>query len=242
MPLVAASTLKRAVVVALIILLSVAMVGYVAVHILASGGLKGAILNLKSAPDQYSADLKARRSAAQQAIRSSLSELATSMGFEVTYPGIEGGGCRQGQNNWKVHEGYAYRCTQWTAAIYGFDGDFRRQVIKLDENIKRIGWQPEPFGLSASDVLGSYYDRYYGPNKPLPGNFPDGYLVSDLPSSSGYIHGRTRLDIQFAERATSNSKAPGSMGLMGTYPALRDALSGHDYALIAFVQHIYFEN
>ncbi|PSH70225.1 hypothetical protein CU102_03815 [Phyllobacterium brassicacearum] len=237
-----ANTFMKAAIVAVGALVAIALIGYMALYASLSGGLTGILINLRSAPDPQSPSLIARRDTAKQSMRSSLSELPAAADFLREDSVYEIDQCRKGQNNWKVRDGYAYQCTQGMTAIYGFDGDFRQHAEKLDKTMRRIGWQPPTYGLSVSDMLREYYDRYYGPLKPPPANFPDGYLVSDLPTPSGYMRDRAKLDVRFAERATSTRSASRNAGLMSAYPVLHDTLRNNDYALIVSVWEVYYEH
>ena len=225
--------LKKAIIGASVAILMVLLVGYGMVYVAFSGGLSGAISNLKSAPDPESPELRSARDEARKRILLAAEQFETAAPFLKQHSADETSECRKGQNNWKVHEGFAYRCTLQVVVLFGFDGEFRERAIALDGRIRNLDW--EQFGLlSMEDVLHSYYDRYYG--KTL-SSMPGIYLVSNLPMVR-YARSDVGLDVKFSEKATLDADA----GQTITDPALREILHNSDYALIATFQQVYFEN
>jgi hypothetical protein len=92
-----------------------------------------------SPPDFGDPSLAGRRTAAVEKAKSALGEV-----IGVAHGRILGrgsyDGCYKGQQNYKVDEGYAYRCTVRAVGAVGMTGDFRRRIALLDAQLFRSGW------------------------------------------------------------------------------------------------------
>ena len=112
--------------------------------------------------------------------------------------------CEVGQHNWKIHATFNNRCRYQVTKYYGFSGDFRVEMSQLDSALIAWGWTR--FGGGLPSMLSGYYDRWYGPDKPKPANFPRQYLVSNIPGVS-YTRGPFRLFIRYEERDPTGQSA-----------------------------------
>lgn len=196
---------KKIVVIAVFIVIAIPFLGYLLLVISFSGGISGVISDLKSAPNPESSNLVSKRNAARNSINSSFTELDSKIGF-TSYAVATHDRCYEGQNNWKVHDGYAHRCTYRVTKFYGFNGDFRQKIINFEQQIMNSGWKPAySSGFPIKEIMEQYYDKYYGPDKTTPRNFPEGYLVSSLPTpTSGYLKDKNVLEVEYAEKATED--------------------------------------
>jgi hypothetical protein len=104
--------------------------------------------------------------------------------------------CYVGDHNWKVNAPYNNRCRYLVTKYYGFNGDFRVEMTALDTALVELGWARYGGGLRS--LLTGYYDPWYGPDKPKPGNFRDQYLVSNMPGVQ-YTRGSFKLFIRYEE-------------------------------------------
>jgi len=111
--------------------------------------------------------------------------------------------CLVGHHNWQVDAVFNNRCRYVVLKYYGFDGDFRVAMSQLDTALVASGWARYGGGLQS--MLAGYYDRWYGPDKPKPQNFPRQYLVQNIPASS-YTRDSLRLFVRY-EEADSTGKA-----------------------------------
>src|SRR5688572_20587591 len=48
--------------------------------------------------------------------------------------------CWEGQRNWKVDEGFDYRCAARRVVVVGFDSDFRKRIARFDRRVFAAGW------------------------------------------------------------------------------------------------------
>jgi hypothetical protein len=53
-------------------------------------------------------------------------------------------GCRQGENNWKIHDGYTLRCEMSDSVVLAPTGagDVTAVAAELDQALQRAGWRP----------------------------------------------------------------------------------------------------
>jgi uncharacterized protein (DUF934 family) len=92
-------------------------------------------------------------------------------------------------------------CEIMVTNFYGFDGDFREKILAFEDSLFELGWEnfyidrPRETQAISESIL-QYYDKYYGPTKPNPANFRDGYLVSNIPKG-GYLFNPIRNENNF---------------------------------------------
>lgn len=193
---------KKILIVASLIIVAIPILGYFLLVIGFSGGIDGVISNVKPAPNPENFSIIAKRNVAKDSISKSFIELEHKMGF-TNYATSSHDRCYKGQNNWKVKDGYAHRCDYRITKYYGFSGDFRQEMLGFDQKLLSIGWSHTDNGLTMSKMFVNYYDVNYGPDKSRPRNFPEGYLVSSLPTP-GYRKDNQRMELEFAERDTKD--------------------------------------
>lgn len=188
------------------LLLTLTLAFIILVYVGLSGGISGAIASFKLAPNPNSSHIVSRRNKAINSISSNFLEIDSALGYS-NFGTSTHDRCYKGQNNAKVQDGYAHRCTYRLTKFYGFNGDFRQQMINLEQQLFTIGWKPGYGSMPPlEDIMENYYDKYYGDKDPeVSQNFGGHYLISDLPRpSSGYIRDKNLLDIDYAEKDTKD--------------------------------------
>jgi hypothetical protein len=142
-------------------------------------------------PDPLAPDVVAARESAATRADEALAEAVSALGGRVVGRGSDDA-CYQGQNNYKVNEGYDHRCTLRRAAAVAFDGDFRRRIARFDRRLFEAGWgcsrMPCPETLSGN--VEEYWDfrvAEYGTRR-----FP----ISSLPPVA-YERGDEYLDVRY---------------------------------------------
>jgi len=197
--------------------------GFFYILVSLNGGIDGFINNLKPAPNPNSWAMNAKREAATAGINQSFVELQNILHYNY-YETATHDYCSSGQNNWKVKDGYAYQCSLRITKFYGFNGDFRQQMIDFEQKIISIGWKPyyRP-NYPCEKMLEEYYDPY------------PGKLVSNLPSfDCRHEKDGLSLEPEFAEKETRvfsqfdyNQKVSG-----GSYDEIYDEKNFQDSSLV----------
>ena len=141
-------------------------------------------------PDATSEAVAAARVDAVAVADRALDEVVEKLGGTVVGRASDDA-CYQGQNNWKVDDGYGHRCTVRRAVIVSFDGDFRQRIAAFDERLFDAGWRcySDPCHETLTSLLREYWDSraaQYGD-----ATFP----ISSLPTPSSYD--RDGLELQF---------------------------------------------
>ena len=237
-------------------ILSILFYGFVL--LVGSGGISNLFLEFKPGPNPNSSSVIAKREQTKQSIFASFDELNNVVGHTDKATSTHDR-CYHGQNNYKVQDGYANRCAYRITKYYGFNGDFREHVLSFEQRIIDLGWisrerDPNPIKIMLED----YYDKYYGPGKSLPENFPNGYYVSDLPTPNrGYSKNNNTLTVVFAEKASKDlftiTYAQNIDGdtLFANYdvkqfqkiePLFKDIVQNYKYVVAVSIQGQYFEN
>jgi hypothetical protein len=147
--------------------------------------------NLMPAPNPNSWIMNARREAATEKVNQSFDELQNILHYNY-YETAMNDICSKGSSGWKRSDDYFYRCSLRITKFYGFNGDFRQQMIDFERNNLSAGWKPySKLGNPCEKMLKVYYDPY--PEK----------LVSDLPNSDcRYEKDGLLLEPEFAEKET----------------------------------------
>jgi hypothetical protein len=175
---------------------------YLSLYVGLSGGPSQALKRFARRPDP--AGLAPQRSEAGRRLRSSVDRLAVPLHLAPASPAWEAvtDACYAGQHNFEVKDPFAYRCTLRITRYFGADGDFRELLLGLGQQLEARGWR----GGDLPRIVTDYYDRYYGPGKPKPGNLspPGAYLVSSLPTPVPYRTDGMTLTMAYAERATTD--------------------------------------
>jgi hypothetical protein len=216
-----------------------------------NGGIVNTIRNLKPRPDLNDVAIKSDRTALEAAIAGALQSIETNRGF-TAYATSKDDRCYEGQNNYKVTEGFAHRCTLRLTRFYGFDGDFRQQMIDLEKTLIDAGWKnglaydPRASEHNMENMMINYYDRYYGRD----------YLTVDrIAAPLGYHTGTWKLEIRWAEKDTrdlsrleSNQKIRSSWQfyerpeLASVDQVFNKATQDHRYVAGIAISGHYFEN
>jgi hypothetical protein len=105
-------------------------------------------------------------------------------------------GCYEGQNNYKLREGFDHRCTLRRAVVVAFDGDFRRRIALLDERLFAAGWgcYRDPCPETLSGKVEEYWEfrkQEYGRQDPP---------ITSLPTTTMYERGELYLDVRYIGR------------------------------------------
>jgi hypothetical protein len=221
-----------------------------------SGGFEGLRKRRIPAPDISSPAVASRRTAMKSDIEAAFNVLDNSAGF-TRYMISTHDRCYKGEANWKTVDPYAHRCELRVTHFYGFNGDFRAQMIKFETLLSYSGWAP-PDGFSIRRVMIDYYDPRYGRPMPFLGaNSGRRYLVSDLPTPSEYRKNNLGLNIVYVEKETDDLFQLGDAQEVANYTrvATHDDKEFQDakalfqnitksckYVLAVPIQGTYFEN
>jgi hypothetical protein len=160
--------------------------------------------------------------------------------------------CYEGQNNWKVHDGYDHRCTLRRAVVVAFDGDFRKRIALFDERLFAAGWDygALPCDETNSELVEEYWDfrkPEYGGNDPP---------ISVLPTTSYYQRDGLYLDIDWvsSDRSGRSTLDDWHRRQRGGYfesfehsrpfdvDAVLSRVGSFDYAVALAVETDYFED
>ncbi len=194
--------------------------------LLLSGGAGNAIRNLKPAPNVEGRTIARKRLRATKELEAALAALDSGTGF-TSYATSTDDRCYKGENNWKIKDGYAHRCTVRMTRFYGLSGDFWAHMLGLEHLLASDGWllprstyaQLPP--ATFREVLAKYYNVYCnGPQIAVFGSSridPPACEISELPRnrSDGYKKGNVVLWIECMERGDST---PPMIGLMQIVP------------------------
>ena len=227
--------------------------------LLFSGGVGNIYRNLKPAPEAEGRTLTRKRERATRDAEAALAFVDTAPGL-TSYATSTDDRCYKGENDWKITDGFAHRCTVRTTRFYGTSGDFKSQLLGLEDLLASGGWQM-PRSTFRS-MFATYYDRYC----PTPhialfgvGVGQPSCEVSRLPrtGSEGYRKGRIGLWIECAERGQDNfsmmdvmQKGPNvgrssffqKTKLQDVNVQVQDITATHRYVISVTVEETYFEN
>lgn len=242
--------MKKIVVIVALLIIAIPFLGYLLLVISLSGGIDGVVNDLKPAPNPESSNVATKRSYVKQSIETSFTELDNKIGHR-NYATSFHDRCYQGQNNWKVKDGYAHRCDYRLTKYYGFNGDFRQEMLVLDQKLVSASWSPVNNSRTMQKILVNYFDA-----RKQTCNFPEGCLVSNLPEPV-YKKNDKRMELEFAEKDTKDL-----FGIKYTQEVSGDTLFGvyenkefqdvnaifqkitkdNKYILVISIQENYFQN
>lgn len=187
-----------------IILACLAFIMYIKINTNYYGSIGGAFNSLIPMSNPEGSHITTKRNAAIQTAIQSFEDLERSVKY-TKYETDTHDKCSKGQNNAKVHDGFKQECSYKMTNYYGFNGDFRNEMLDLDRKIINSGWSDYTSlaGSGMNHMLVKYYDVYYGSKDPSLYSSPDGYLVSNLPDVA-YHKDEARMTLDFAEKATQN--------------------------------------
>lgn len=229
------------------IIVFIAACGYFILTLIFNGGINGLISNLKPAPNPNSSAMNAKREAVTAEINQSFEELQNILHYAY-YETATHDYCSRGDNNYKRSDGYAYRCSLRITIFFGFNGDFRQQMIDFEQKIISIGWVPPSYGPDnpCEKMLEEHYDPY------------PGKLVSDLPGfDCSYEKDGLSLEPEFAEKETRSFILQNAVQKVsgGSYDEIYDEKNFQDsslvtkmitdtdrFVLIISIQKNYFQN
>lgn len=222
--------------------------GYFSLAIALNGGINGFISNLKPEPNPNSSAMNAKRETATEEINQSFDELQSILHYNY-YETAMHDYCSRGDTNYKRSDGYAYRCSLRITKFYGFNGDFRQQVIDFEQKIISSDWEPR-YSYYPDNPCEKMLEKYYDP-------FP-GKLVSNLPGSDcRYRKSRLSLEVDFAQKETHNFSLLNAIQKVSghSYDEIYDDKSFQDsssvikkiiatdrFVLIISIQKDYFQN
>ena len=202
-------------------------------------------------PDPMSAEVAGARMQVTNRADDALARAVAALGGNVVGR-ASSDDCYEGQNNYKLREGFDHRCTLRRAAVVVFDGDFRRRIALLDERLFAAGWgcYRDPCPETLSGKVEEYWEfrkQEYGGHDPP---------ITSLPTTTMYERGDQYLDVQYVGRdRSSRSSLEGwhrrkRGGLFTSYERARPLgveavfarASGFDYAVALAIETDYFED
>lgn len=168
--------------------------------------MDGAINNLKPVPNAEGPRIITLRDEAMKSINEEFVALESKAVFDEFATSTHDV-CYDGQNNFKLKEGFAHACAYRKTKFYGYNGDFRQRMIDLEQEILSSAWS-KPYDRYNSEypmktIMERYYDVRIGSDKPKVDYFEQNF-VSGLPSPSKYTKWRTSLEINYAEKETKD--------------------------------------
>ncbi|MBP6880818.1 hypothetical protein KBC31_04285 [Candidatus Saccharibacteria bacterium] len=195
--------LKKVMIITASIVIIFFAIGYLAIASIFSGGIDGYIYNLKPVPNPKSPRVSASRSIVKKEIDHEFSQIEKASSLK-RYAVSTYDNCYEGENNWKVKEGYAHRCDYQITRFYGFDKDFRHKMLEFEATITTLGWTTTNSDNSGiSGIMADYYNPQHSEkNLQSINEFGREYLVSDLPNSTDYSKNEISMGMTFAERKT----------------------------------------
>lgn len=138
---------------------------------------------------------------------------------------VEVEGCEEGQNNWKVQDGYTLSCSR--ASVLGATSAAATPQLAatdVDERVRSLGWEPTEYGeMERRGASGPLEGRYRHPDA------PDAVLVVEVTSPddvSSYLP-LSRVDLTGQEPAA---------------PVLDALRASSQVAVVATVELTYFED
>jgi hypothetical protein len=171
---------------ALIVSLSLLALGLFVVVV--NGGIRNTVLNMKPRPVPDSPILRRDKTKLEAGLDTALQTVVTNDEF-VHYETSTQDACYDGQNNFKVTEGFSHRCTLRLTRFYGFDGDFRKEMIDFERGLLAAGWQSDD-SYSMERYMTNYYD------------VRTNVTVEQIAHPIGYHRAALELKLASAERKT----------------------------------------
>jgi hypothetical protein len=144
-------------------------------------------------PDPTARDVVEARDVATNSADAALADAAAALGGRVVAR-TTADACYEGQNNWKVHDGYDHRCTLRRAVVVAFDGDFRKRIATFDDRVFASGWGC--YGAPCAETLSGNVEEYWDFRKAEYGGHDP--PITSLPTTSTYDRDGLYLDVQYA--------------------------------------------
>jgi hypothetical protein len=171
-----------------------------------AGGVDGYVYNLKPQPSPENPKINTRRNQIKKDIESEFFQIEKYSNLKYYGTSVYDN-CYEGDNNWKVKEGFAHRCDYRVTKFYGFNEDFRFKILSYENEITALGWsttRPEDLGLRG--IVTDYYDPHHSEKNSQLNvqDFGRDYLVSDLPDDTNFDKDGMSMEVAFAERKTED--------------------------------------
>lgn len=187
------------------------------------GGWDGVRAPFVVAPREDDPSMQSRRAATREQLANDLAQ-ALPAGDFASGESIDDESCYEGQNNYKVHSGYVWRCSIWGARFYAFDGDPVSQVSPVEARLSGQGW-------TTDETLAEESARWrrWGEPKALP--------------SATYERAEwtQHLDLDFVQ--AGGRLDPGVvLRWPQAEPGIRRLLADHDYVLIIQFGWVYYDD
>ena len=154
-----------------------------------SGGFGNLAKNLKSMPNPKSEAIARPREKVITEISGEFATLEQKTGLS-NFGSEFLDECYEGQNNWKVHQGFAHRCSYRITRYYGFNNDFKMQMTNFLNSLFSIGWNTNT--NYNSDSIAMTYDYYR--NVPS-GSAPNPFLNGGMPAKKEALE----MDINYQD-------------------------------------------
>jgi hypothetical protein len=173
----------------------------------------------------------------------------------------QGDSCSQGHHNYERNDSFSNICTVRATKFYGFSGDFKHQLLELDNKLTSLGWKDQ---YDSIDTDITYYDRYIGTVESVPDSFtaktgikafrdtvdelPDGQYITDKKQgvSLEYAEANTALDkmrrnFDHVQKGYDNLTYEKN-NAVSTDVIINQAMGKADYILSVTISEDYFIN
>ncbi len=200
-----------------------------------SGGLKGVVASMQSPPTAK--ELAAPKASWSKALTRNL-DAAMDPGAPFQFAQeARDDVCNEGQNNWKIQDGYAHKCELKITRFYAFSDDLRASLIVLDLRL-----QSEGFTLLGSETMAETTNAigFGTPSTDL--LYPPCYQKGDLSLCMRLADRNTR---EFSSLTTSQRLGYGPPGpgseLVDAASVAKEILQTQQYVLALSVKGTYYE-
>ena len=194
--------INRIIAIVIFSLIGIISLGFLILWIIFSGGISGIISELKPAPNPNGASMVKRRQEAINEINASFDQIENFTDFTY-YATSTHDVCFKGYHDWMRSDPYAYKCSYRITKYYGFDGDFRSQMLNFEQNLYKAGWKLPSHDMKR--MIEHYYDAYYGTVSYSEKYGTRVYGISRLPAPRGYENkDYLTLDVGLADVNISN--------------------------------------
>ena len=217
-------------------LASLPLLGWAYIYIAFSGGINSIIRNHRSPPDFNSASMIAARSKLAREFESAFQSVEKNIGA-TSYTQSTHDLCARGENNWKIQEEFAYRCTVQVTHFYGFDGDFEQRLLSFEKALT-LDWAP--FEYTLNRVVNEEFE-YYVDNI----RYPPSYRARGLSLHLHVGKGDEANISDLARFQTASSRlAPlhEEKSLQDTREIVTRIKRDHQYVLAIAINGNYFKN
>lgn len=127
---------RRIAIIVLGLIVSALLLAVAAIEVGLNGGVMNTIQKYMPQPNPESASLQSYRRTLEEQIDAELTRIGSMSGVS-SYATAKDDKCYSGQNNFKVSQGFAHRCTLRITRFFGFEGDFR----DFEKTLLTSGWR-----------------------------------------------------------------------------------------------------